>query len=249
MKFVLSLAEPKQKHRAEELLLTNHCVFEGNPSLDAKLTLDEFGLGIHEPNMWNQPAFYVDFTSMDIRTGAGNISRKQPLARAVGRQSEKILDLTAGFGSDASLLAGMGYLVDARERHPIVYALLQDALDRTAQHPVYAEIVAERIRLQHQEANSVGPSFLRAFDAVYVDPMYPPKKSKAAPPRRAQILQYLAGKDLDQDDLIRWVRTHAKRTVVKRPRQAPPTLEEAPHHQVESKLVRWDVWLNQSSST
>ena len=79
---------------------------------------------------------------MDIRTGAGTLSRKQPLARAVGRQSERVLDLTSGFGSDTTLLAGMGFQVECRERHPIVYALLQDALQRAASHPLYSKFLS-----------------------------------------------------------------------------------------------------------
>ena len=244
MKFVFSPSEPQYQEQAKSLLFLDHCVAEGDPNHDALLVLNGDGLGIHEPKRWYQPAFIIDFTTMDLRTGAGNLSRKQPLARAVGRQSKRVLDLTSGFGSDTTLLAGMGFQVECRERHPIVYALLQDALQRAALHPLYSEAISNKIRLQLGDAKDVGSSFLRAFDAVYVDPMYPPKKSKAAPPRRAQLLQMIAGEDLDQDNLFLWVREHAKRMVVKRPKHASPALEEAPHHQVESKMVRWDVWLN-----
>ena len=249
MKFVFSRPDPQYQDHAKSLLFIDYCVPEGDPNHDALLVLNEDGLGIHEPKRWQQPAFVIDFTTMDIRTGAGNLSRKQPLARAVGRQSERVLDLTSGFGSDTTLLAGMGFQVECRERHPIVYALLQDALQRAASHPLYSEALSNNIRLQFGDAKDVGSSFLRAFDAVYVDPMYPPKKSKAAPPRRAQLLQMIAGEDLDQQELFLWVREHAKRMVVKRPKHASLALEEAPHHQVESKMVRWDVWLNQPEST
>lgn len=249
MKFVFSPPDPQYQDHAKSLLFIDYCVPEGDPNHDALLVLNEDGLGIHEPKRWQQPAFVIDFTNMDIRTGAGNLSRKQPLARAVGRQSERVLDLTSGFGSDTTLLAGMGFQVECRERHPIVYALLQDALQRAASHPLYSEALSNNIRLQFGDAKDVGSSFLRAFDAVYLDPMYPPKKSKAAPPRRAQLLQMIAGEDLDQQELFLWVREHAKRMVVKRPKHASPALEEAPHHQVESKMVRWDVWLNQPEST
>ena len=59
----------------------------------------------------------------------------------------------------------------------------------------------------------------------------------------------IAGKDLDQQDLLYWVRENAKRMVVKRPKHASPALDETPHHQVESKMVRWDVWLNHPKTT
>ena len=249
MNFVFSRPDPELQDHAKSLLFLDHCVPKGDPDKDALLVLNKVGLGIHEPNRWNQPAFLIDFTTMDIRTGSGNVSRKQPIARAVGRHTERVLDLTPGFGRDASLLAGMGYQVECRERHPVVYALLQDALGRAARHPLYSQSISNNIRLQFGDARDVGLSFLRAFDTVYVDPMYPPKKSRAAPPRRAQLLQMIVGKDLDQQELLNWVRRHAKRMVVKRPKHAPPAFGESPHHQVESKMVRWDVWLNQPQTT
>ena len=249
MNFVFPSIDHEFQEYAKSLHFLDHCVSEGNPNQDALLVLDKHGLGIHEPKRWNRPPFVIDFTTMDIRTGSGNVSRKQPLARAVDRHTKGVLDLTSGFGSDTSLLAGMGYQVECRERHPIVYALLQDALRRTALHPRYLKSISNNVRLQLGDARDVGSSFLHAFDAVYVDPMYPAKKSKAAPPRRAQLLQMIVGEDLDQQELFLWVREHARRMVVKRPKHASPALEEDPHHQVESKMVRWDVWLNQPKAT
>ena len=185
MKFVFSPLDPQYQDHAKSLLFIDYCVPEGDPNHDALLVLNEDGLGIHEPKRWQQPAFVIDFTTMDIRTGAGNLSRKQPLARAVGRQSERVLDLTSGFGSDTTLLAGMGFRSSVANVIPSFMHSLQDALQRAASHPLYSEALSNNIRLQFGDAKDVGSSFLRAFDAVYVDPMYPPKKSKSGAPTPA----------------------------------------------------------------
>ena len=67
--FVFSPPEPKYQDHVQSLLFMNHCVPEGDPNHDALLVLNKDGLGIHEPKRWNQPAFVIDFTTMDIRTG------------------------------------------------------------------------------------------------------------------------------------------------------------------------------------
>ncbi|MCA9289689.1 MAG: class I SAM-dependent methyltransferase, partial [Phycisphaerales bacterium] len=55
----------------------------------------------------------VDFRPVDLRTGAGNLSTKQPLARAVGPRGRRVLDATAGLGGDAFLIACLGHHVVA----------------------------------------------------------------------------------------------------------------------------------------
>ena len=47
----------------------------------------------------------LGFRDIDRRTGTGNLSHKQPIARAVGSGARMVADLTAGFGHDACLLA------------------------------------------------------------------------------------------------------------------------------------------------
>ena len=116
--FVFSAPDP-EPHEYAKSFVWGHCVDKGDPNKDARWP-NEAGLGIHEPKRWHNPSFLIDFTTMDIRTGSGNVSQTT-LARAVGRHTKRVLELTSGFGSDTSL-AGMGYQLECRERHPVVYA-------------------------------------------------------------------------------------------------------------------------------
>jgi 16S rRNA (guanine1516-N2)-methyltransferase len=79
-------------------------------------------------------------------------------------------------------------------------------------------------------------------DVVFLDPMYPEKK-KALAKREMQMLQQLLGGPASDDaELLEIARSIARRrVVVKRPPQAPP-LAPAPHHVLETKLVRFDVY-------
>jgi len=54
------------------------------------------------------------------------LSRRQPLARALGRKARRVVDATAGLGQDSFLIASLGPTVLALERSPIIAALLAE---------------------------------------------------------------------------------------------------------------------------
>ena len=109
--------------------------------------------------------------------------------------------------------------------------------------------IANKIRLQLGEARDVGSSYLRAFDAVYVDPMYPPKNQRQAPPSSGPIASDDRRRGFGSTR-VTFLGSEARQTHGgQKTKACSPALEEAPHHQVESKMVRWDVWLNQPNPT
>lgn len=207
-----------------------------------RLERGDAGLVLHGGPAGGKRGFLVDLTDFDVRTGPGNLSRKQPLARAVGTTHETIIDATAGFGHDAALLALMGYRVAMIERHETVAALLADALERAVAHPDVGVRLGGRLTLHVGDAAALLAT-LEPPDVVYLDPMYPPKAKAALPPKAAQVLRVLVGDDDDAADLLEAARGVARRrVVVKRPVHAPP-LGGAPSHAVKSKLARWDVYV------
>jgi 16S rRNA (guanine1516-N2)-methyltransferase len=74
--------------------------------------------------------------------------------------------------------------------------------------------------------------------------MFPPKKRESALPRKEiQLIRALVGDDSGARVLLEAALRHArKRVVVKRPHHAPH-LAGRPHHVIESKLLRYDVYL------
>ena len=89
----------------------------------------------------------ADLLALDIASGPGQ-SLRQPLAKAVGIRKGQprphVLDATGGLGEDAWLLAAWGCTVVICERHPVVAALLADALRRAA---AVKPVIARRIEL------------------------------------------------------------------------------------------------------
>ena len=91
---------------------------------------------------------YVDFIAGNLahrlRFGGG---RRQRIGRAVGVPAKgnwRVLDVTAGLGRDAYVLASMGCDVTMLESSPIVAALLKDGLMRAQQAPNYKKLGRQR---------------------------------------------------------------------------------------------------------
>ena len=97
-----------------------------NPS-NTFCILENRGIELKTPEHIKHNGQRVDFSKIDRRVGAGNLSKKQPLPKAIGEHST-VIDATAGFGLDAARLAMMGYHVKAIEQSPIISAMLRDGL-------------------------------------------------------------------------------------------------------------------------
>jgi 16S rRNA (guanine1516-N2)-methyltransferase len=161
-----------------------------------------------------------------------------PLLRALGSHRNGIIDCTAGLGADASHLAASGNMVTAIERHPIIHALLADALAncRSANMP-------RRLRLICADATSWLERTGSRPDIICLDPMYPPPPGSAAPRKALQILRQLVDHDAEADRrLLEAALGHARhRVVVKRPHHAPPILP-GNQGEIRGKLVRFDIY-------
>ncbi|MHB8743597.1 MAG: class I SAM-dependent methyltransferase [Sulfuricaulis sp.] len=185
---------------------------------------------------------YVDFTHLDVRRYSHNLSRRQPLARAVGKKTHTLVDATAGYCQDALLLALMGFRVTAIERSPVVIALAQDGLRRfTARSQV---VLGQRLQLINGDARALLPSITPRPEAIYLDPMFPAKRKKsAAVKKQLRVLRGLVGNDPDALELLEISRQVAgDRVIVKRPDDAPP-LAPDPSASISGKLVRYDIYL------
>lgn len=185
----------------------------------------------------------LDFRSIDLRTGSGSLSHKQPMARAIGRSTRTVLDATAGLGHDSFLLACLGWRVHAVERHPIVFALLREACLSIVDDMSISPVVGDRLTIHNQDAVAwLDDPGNPPVDAVYLDPMFETRRSSALPKKPAQILRHLVGRDNDVDRLFRSAMDHAKnRVIVKRSDHDPPLVEN-PSRSYKGKIVRYDVY-------
>jgi 16S rRNA (guanine1516-N2)-methyltransferase len=166
------------------------------------------------------------------------------VARALGFKRGRplrVLDLTAGLGRDAFLLAWLGCSVTACERNPVVHALLADGLARAAAGEGDAAQAAQRITLRGVDARDIlAPG---AFDAALLDPMFPARVKGGASKKEMQFLQAVAGDDdaRDAPALLEAARNGVPRVAVKRPLKAH-ALAPGAAHVVKGSAVRYDVY-------
>lgn len=190
--------------------------------------------------------FCVDFLSGKVahrhQFGGG---KGQLIAKAVGLKkypSPTVLDLSAGFGQDAFVLASLGCQVTMVERCEVMARLLADGLRR-----FYLEEpeMQTQLRLVHQNAATTLISLDTILpDVIYFDPMYPDTGNTALNKKEMQVLRMLAGDDIDAVDVLMLARSRAlKRIVIKRPRHGDYLGGEAPDFQVVGKSSRYDVYL------
>tara|TARA_R110001606_G_scaffold145003_1_gene284424 strand:- start:207 stop:944 length:738 start_codon:yes stop_codon:yes gene_type:complete len=216
----------------------------GERGLALVLGVVERGLSIWAPGDKAAP-LCVDFTGgrQGYRLAADRV-RHERLIKALGKPkhtSPRVLDLTAGLGRDAALMAAAGFAVTLIERQPVLHALLADGLARAADTPL-----AQRLTLMPVGEALSDPLPAGPWHALYLDPMFPARDKSAAVKKDLQWLQTLCRyPDLDEERALLALarRQPCDKVIVKRPRRAPPLGGTAPHHSLDGKTVRFDVYL------
>ena len=194
---------------------------------------------------------FVDFVAgaMAHRRKFGG-GRGEAIAKAVGIKGAElpsVIDATAGLGRDAFVLASIGCQVRLVERHPVVYLLLQDGLNRAYQDAEIGEMMQQNMRLLDVHHIAELNPQIDSADVVYLDPMYPHKQKSALVKKEMRVFQYLVGADLDADELLTpALQLARKRVVVKRPDYAEFLAQKAPHVSRETKNHRFDIYMGEA---
>ena len=185
--------------------------------------------------------FCVDFLSGPMQARARACLHEQVVKACKAKKGPKILDISAGLGRDAYLLAKAGAKVLMLERHPIVASLLDDGLKRL-------KMVEPAISLDFIHTDS--HDYLLALDeesypdVIYFDPMHPSRKKSSKVKKDLQLLQILLGEDLDKQEIAELALTKCQKClVIKWPRKAPPLLESVAYSYGDKakSTVRFDV--------
>lgn len=195
-------------------------------------------------------SIFIDFLAGKSGYRFQHVSKKNELlAKAVGLKAgylPYVLDLTAGLGQDAFILAALGCEVEMVERSPIVAALLMDALTRVRQDKRGSEL---EISLHFSQAIDFIDNLFcmnsRQPDVVYLDPMYPERSKSALGKKEMRILHAIVGADEDASELLQAaLKVAKKRVVVKRPKLADSLAGLKPDIiYSHGKSSRFDVYL------
>lgn len=239
--FLCETPELKPQCKALNERLSKHLSAQKEADFLLVLTLE--GLELRELGGATKP-LRIEFEPLLHRKA----QKIEPVARAVGLKGElrpRVLDLTAGLGQDAFILASYGCQVHMLERSPIIATLLEDGLKRANAQPDLRPIV-EHMSLQTIDAKAFlsAHAFLaETYDALYIDPMYPETNKSAAKRKEMRFFRALVGSDEDAGEVLEHaLKTSVPRVVVKRPIKAPP-LATKPSASLKGKTTRFDLYL------
>ncbi len=236
------LLEAQRLAQRLQLPLSNNIC---NNDYTAYLVVSGIGLKLQLANSRMNP-ISVEFTSgtMAHRCQYGG-GKSQLIAKAIGiknRARPRVLDLTAGLGRDAYVMAHLGCTVTMVERSPIIAALLDDGLKRALQ---LNDLATARLELIYQDSLQLlnKANLNEQFDVIYLDPMFTELDKSALVKKEMRILRELVGQDLDADKLlIAALQAGSKRVVVKRARLAPQLTNVKPSYQLIGKSTRFDIY-------
>ena len=200
---------------------------------------DDKGLALKSAVIDARSSVHVDFLhgaqARRVKAVTG-----EALTRAMGCQKglrPSIIDMTAGLGGDLSVLANVGCEIFAMEKHPVVAALLRDALRRAADADTSW---CERVQFRH--ADSVERVSGVSHGVIYLDPMFP-KERRAAPSLTMQVLHSLEQTNDHPERLLEAaLDSDAARVVVKRPIKADNLGGRVPSSQIKAKTIRFDLY-------
>ncbi len=245
LRLLLAVA-PENAGRAERLAEDLGLEAVSDPSRTERetmwLTLTEKGLSLTDGVM----SVRADLAAMEPRLRPDRLA-SELLVRAAGRtkpgETPLAVDAAAGFGQDALLLAAAGFRVIRFERHPIIAALLADAMARAAHLQSLAESVS-RMHLRREDSLSALENLEEAPAVIYLDPMFPEKKKSGLTGKKFQLLHRLAGPCDQEEELLRaaW-NAGPGRVVVKRPLKGPNLAGLRPSWTLKGKTVRYDCLL------
>ena len=187
-----------------------------------------------------------DFTRMLPRIKAGRLNSELLVKAAKIKKAEGELtavDATAGLGEDSLLLAAAGFNVTLYERNPVVYELLKDALERAAQIPELAPVVA-RMTAVHADSVAGMASLETPPDVILLDPMFPARQKSALVKKKLQMIQKLEQPCDDEITLLLTaMEAKPKKLIVKRPPKgdylAGLKPSDCPRMQQDGIPMRW----------
>ena len=224
---------------------------EQPPTEGLYLAYGDYGLAII-PADGRSGAVQVDMVAGKSRHrrlyGGG---KGQQIAKAIGVQGAirpQVLDVTAGLGGDAFVLASLGCQLQLVERQPVVRALLADGLQRLQADNELAQL-GSRLQLLPGNALQVLTDWQQDTvpQVVYLDPMFPHSGKSAQVKKEMALFRELVGADEDADQLLEPALALAShRVVVKRPRLAPDLAAKKPTYSLAGKANRFDIYVNKA---
>ncbi|MDD2840293.1 MAG: class I SAM-dependent methyltransferase [Rickettsiales bacterium] len=195
---------------------------------------------IHE----NWLPFSIDFLNKELLRRKDQ--KNQEIIKAIGIKNDykpRVLDTTAGLGRDSFILANFGCKVVMLERNPVIYLLLNNAIENAALNSSLKNIISN-LRLVNENSIDYLQNLKDEFDVIYVDPMFPKTNKSRLVKKDMQIFREIVGDDIDSRRLFELaLKQNVKRVVVKRMKKSSYLLDKKPSFEINGSVTRFDVYL------
>lgn len=149
-----------------------------------------------------------------------------------------ILDITAGWGRDALVMAHAGGKLTLLEKNPYMAVLLNQAYQNLED-----SVLQQHIRIHFIDAHFYLQQLLPGNypDVIYIDPMHPQRQKKALVKKHLQVLQQFLLPNDDVKELIQLATERCKKRVVVKWPEREKALVPA-DFSVCGKTIRFDVY-------
>lgn len=217
-------------------------------NLKVLVEVEENQVYLRLPSWSSRARLSIDFSTGKTGYRQARLGNSSELLRkATGIQSDRqyrLLDATAGMGTDSVMLAALGFQVTALERQPLLAMLLNDALCRARDEMDAPEYLQNLEFIQGDATAWLSQNNSVPYDLVYLDPMFPDRTKSAQVKKPMQLLQALLHEEADDEQaLLNAAMANAiYRVVVKRPMRAPFLGDLKPSHQIKGSNIRFDIY-------
>lgn len=226
---------------SETLFLEPVSGTETIPEEEVCLSFDENGLSLNCGSL----SYRGDFSEMERRVRNG-LYQHELLVKAAKLKEKGVhplaLDLTAGMGNDAFLLAAAGFHVIMIEHDPVIAALLRDALRRGREDDALSGILSRMNLLEGDSLQKI-EWIIESPDIIYLDPMFPERKKTGLVKKKFQLLHKLEKPCENGEELLEAaLRKNPRRVIVKRPANGPILGGMKPDWSLQGGQIRYDVY-------
>ncbi|MXW07449.1 MAG: hypothetical protein F4X56_02685 [Gammaproteobacteria bacterium] len=160
-------------------------------------------------------------------------ARSTHLAKAcMARPGRIVLDAFGGWGVDGFTLSALGCEVTILEVNPLICTM--------ARHLAQELGCAAKIVCVDAERYLQGTDEI--FDVIYFDPMFPVHPKSAKPARRMQVLEMMARKVSDIDQVIEIAKSRTRDRIVVKRRRSEKARSLVPDWTVYGRTVRFEVY-------
>lgn len=214
------------------------------PSANNYFVYDSNGLSFVKDSINPKEVLHIDFLSGTLGWRLKRVNHERNLRKALGKTKKQlsIFDSTAGLLTDTMIFLSLGHKVVAVEQSKIIYSLVKDAISRAK------DKIPELKNLIFLNDNSleVYKSMTKAFDVIYLDPMYPSlnknNKKSGRLDNIKKILEIENFTDSGENLVKNFFDLEYKKIILKRPLKFRKNYSNI-NYQVLGKTTRFDIYL------